>query len=93
MLVLTTMFINILDNLPKTSYIKMMDIWLMINLLLPFIEVLLHTYIDCLRNDEDREINHHGTTVTPEKEDSIQKLTLVQPAEMNLDLISCNKLK
>ena len=62
MLVLTTMFINVSNNLPKTSYIKMMDIWLIFNLLLPFMEVLLHTYIDYLRNDEDREINHHGTT-------------------------------
>ena len=64
MLVLTTMFINVSNNLPKTSYIKMMDIWLIFNLLLPFMEVLLHTYIDYLRNDEDREINHHGKTIT-----------------------------
>ena len=42
----------------------MMDIWLIFNLLLPFMEVLLHTYIDYLRNDDDREINHHGKTVT-----------------------------
>ena len=49
MLVLTTMFINVSNNLPKTSYIKMMDIWLIFNLLLPFIEILLHTYMDMLR--------------------------------------------
>ncbi len=58
------MFINISNNLPKTSYIKMMDIWLIFNLLLPFMEVLIHTYIDTLRADEDREINHHGRTRT-----------------------------
>ena len=64
MLVLTTMFIsgmfgslhaivinNILvsSNLPTTSYIKMVDIWLIFNLFLPFLEVLLHTYMDSLR--------------------------------------------
>ena len=49
MLVLTTMFINVSNNLPKTSYIKMMDVWLIFNLLLPFIEVLVHTYMDTLR--------------------------------------------
>ena len=49
MLVLTTMFINVSNNLPKTSYVKMIDIWLIFNLLLPFIEVLVHTYMDTLR--------------------------------------------
>ena len=38
------MFINVSNQLPKTSYIKMMDIWLIFNLILPFTEVLLHTY-------------------------------------------------
>ena len=42
--VLTTMFINISNQLPKTSYIKMTDVWLIFNLSLPFIEVLIHTY-------------------------------------------------
>ena len=35
------MFINVSNQLPKTSYIKMMDIWLIFNLILPFTEVLL----------------------------------------------------
>ena len=91
MLVLTTMFINVSNNLPKTSYIKMMDIWLIFNLLLPFMEVLLHTYIDYLRNDEDREINHHGSVVTPEIEDNNPNITQVKPAGLNLDLISRNE--
>ena len=68
------MFINVSNQLPKTSYIKMMDVWLIFNLILPFSEVLLHTYKvilsasfaflnvsfqDYLR-DEKREVNHHG---------------------------------
>ena len=64
MLVLTTMFINVSNNLPKTSYMKMVDVWLLFNLLYPFIVVLIHTYMDTLRNDDDREINHHGKTIT-----------------------------
>ena len=64
MLVLTTMFINVSNSLPKTSYMKMVDAWLLFNLLYPFIVVLLHTYMDTLRNDDDREINHHGKTIT-----------------------------
>ena len=59
MLVLTTMFISVSQNLPKTSYIKMIDVWLIFNLIVPFVEVLLHTYKDALR-EEEREVNHHG---------------------------------
>ena len=40
MLVLTTMFINVSNNLPKTSYVKMIDIWLLFNLTIPFAEVI-----------------------------------------------------
>ena len=58
MLVLTTMFIGIVNGLPKTAYLKMMDYWLVFNLILPFIEVLLHTYMERL-SDEDI-ISHHG---------------------------------
>ena len=62
------MFINVSNNLPKTSYMKMMDVWLLFNLLYPFIVVLLHTYMDTLRSDDDREINHHGKSVTVNEE-------------------------
>ena len=52
LLVLTTMFVNINSKLPTTSYIKMVDIWLIFNLIIPFTEVLLHTYKDCLTHEE-----------------------------------------
>ena len=63
MLVLTTMFINVSNNLPKTSYMKMMDVWLLFNLMYPFFVVLIHTYMDTLRVDDEREFNHHGKTM------------------------------
>ena len=44
LLVLVTMFISVSNSLPKTSYVKMVDIWLIFNLVLPFVEVLIHTY-------------------------------------------------
>ena len=58
LLVLTTLFLSVSNSLPKTAYIKMMDIWLIFNLFIPFAEVLLHTYIDSFY-DED-VVNHHG---------------------------------
>ena len=44
MLVITTMFVNISNRLPATSYIRMVDVWLIFNLVIPFVEVVLHTY-------------------------------------------------
>ena len=63
MLVLVTMFISVSSSLPKTSYIKMVDYWLIFTLLLPFVEVILHTYMESLNDDEDRTINHHGVAM------------------------------
>ena len=37
--VLATMFVSVSDGLPKTSYIKMVDIWLITSLSIPFFEV------------------------------------------------------
>ena len=70
MLVLATMFVSVSDSLPKTSYIKMVDIWLVTTLCIPFLEVaaivrwhqcpyyhpqvLIHTAIDTYR-DQDPE--------------------------------------
>ena len=62
-LVLTTLFISVSSALPPTSYIKMIDIWLIFSQLIPFVEVLLHTFMDNLRDDDDREINHHGSAI------------------------------
>ena len=41
LLSLTTLFISVTNSLPKTSYIKMIDIWLIYCLTVPFCEVVL----------------------------------------------------
>ena len=63
MLVMTTIFTAVMDRLPATAYIKMIDIWLIYGQLIPFTEVVLCTIIEYHRDgDEDgtRTINHHG---------------------------------
>ena len=70
MLVLTTMFINVSNNLPKTAYIKMIDIWLLFNLIKPFNDILVTTYMDSLKVDDEREINHHGVARAVGNEES-----------------------
>ena len=42
MLVLCTMFVSVSSNLPVTSDIKMIEVWLIFSLMVPFTEVLLH---------------------------------------------------
>ena len=49
MLVITTMFISVSNSLPKTAYIKMVDLWLIFSQLIPFFELILHTYMQTLR--------------------------------------------
>ena len=41
MLVMTTIFISVMEKLPTTSYPKMIDIWLIFCQLVPFSEVVL----------------------------------------------------
>ena len=90
MLATATIFISVFNDLPKTSYIKMIDIWLIFNLLFPFIEVLLHTYMDLLRDDEDRNINHHGTAIKPGVDDDESSVIKVSPlpTTKSIDLVS-----
>ena len=49
MLVLTTIFLGVSGDLPTTSYVKYVEVWLLFCLFIPFIYVLLHIYIDSLR--------------------------------------------
>ncbi len=57
-LVLTTLYIGIINSLPRTAYIKLIDVWLITNMLVPFLEVMLHTFMDHARNrliDDDED--------------------------------------
>jgi len=49
LLAITTLFISVSGGLPKTAYIKMIDVWLIANLLIPFLQTILHTAIDASR--------------------------------------------
>ena len=53
MLVMTTIFISKMENLPPTSDIKMIDIWLILCQIYPFLEVVLLTAMEYNREDEN----------------------------------------
>ena len=63
MLVMTTIFIAVMDKLPSTAYIKMIDIWLIFGQLIPFARVVITTVMEQLRNGSDRLVNHHSTAM------------------------------
>ena len=48
MLVMTTIFTSKIMELPPTSDMKMIDIWLIFSLVVPFLEVVLRTAIECM---------------------------------------------
>ena len=78
MLVLTTIFIDVSNNLPKTSYMKMIDGWLLFTLLQPFLTVLIHTYMDTLTAEDDDEKALGNTKVESSKKlSSVRKFALL----------------
>ena len=48
MLVMTTIFTSKIEELPPTSDMKMIDVWLIFCLVVPFTEVILRTSIECM---------------------------------------------
>ena len=51
MLVMTTIFISVMEKLPQTSYPKMIDIWLIFCQLVPFAEVIFEFVIHHLMHN------------------------------------------
>ena len=53
MLVMTTIFISVMEKLPPTSYVKLVDIWLIVGQLIPFVEVILLTTMENIRYQQN----------------------------------------
>ena len=59
MFVMTTLFVSVMEKLPQTSYVRLVDIWLIYGQLLPFMQVVLATYMEFFRaelNDEEKKL-------------------------------------
>ena len=71
MLVMTTIFISVMERLPSTAYIKHIDIWLIGGQLLPFMEVVILTIKEKLRDDifhTNSSDTNHSTDAKERKE-------------------------
>ena len=81
-LVLTTMFLSINNNLPPTAYIKMIDVWLLFNLMKPFVDIIINTYIENVRGENEsnkkKEVFYERNSSAWDKQPGQQKLPEVQ---------------
>ena len=59
-----------MEKLPPTSYIRMVDIWLIWGQLIPFIEVILLTMMEYFNAEEIT--NHHGFKRNVKKNDFLK---------------------
>ena len=68
MLVMTTIFISKMESLPPTSETKMIDMWLILCQLVPFIEVILVTAVEYYREEPQpkrkEETDTHDDTMS-----------------------------
>ena len=63
MLVVSSLFVSVSQALPKTSYLKMIDIWMIFCQILPFIEIIFHTLVEYIVKGEpgpDYKEYRHG---------------------------------
>ena len=85
MLVMTTIFIGVMQMLPSTAYIKMIDLWLIFGQLIPFLEVVLLTAMEYHREGNG---SRKDQLFTQRKRSSSQETSVLQvgPVDRLTDL-------
>ena len=76
MFVMTTLFVSVMEKLPQTSYIRMVDVWLIYGQLFPFLEVVLVTYVEHFRGKKSNALGKTGVEMQTQTE-KIFKVYLV----------------
>ena len=49
LLSMVTLYVGMSARLPQTSYLKMIDVWLFFSLFVPFVNIILHGYLEFQR--------------------------------------------
>ena len=98
MLVMTTIFISKMEGLPPTSDIKMIDIWLVLCQMVPFVEVVLLTAMEYYRDDSHEEheslslnVGEDGEERSEEKRCRIPELKTLGDTPINYQHKLCCK--
>ena len=79
MLMMTTIFMTVMAELPSTAYVKHVDLWLIGCQLVPFLEVLLLITIEALR-EEKHDAEEASETVAAAAADADATATAAGPA-------------
>ena len=79
MLVMTTIFMTVMQMLPATAYVKMIDIFLIFGQLYPFFEVVLRTIMEYKREgygsgEDNAEIDSKEETSKTDDKEKLDKL-------------------
>ena len=80
MLVMTTIFTSKIEELPPTSDMKMIDVWLIFCLVVPFLEVILRTAIECMNCSCHICEPKDASKAKDEKEDKTKEADAIQGA-------------
>ena len=65
---------SVSTNLPPTAYVKMIDCWLIFSLIKPFVDIILQTYIQSLREDCPQEGPETSQAWTSERREKPQEI-------------------
>ena len=79
MLVMFTLYQSVSDNMPKTANLKLIDIWLLYGIIVPFVTFLVETLLILLTANDDLD----GLDVTDAKPDAFQRRIKVAPTSEN----------
>ena len=89
MLVMTTIFMTVMQMLPATAYIKMIDIFLIFGQLYPFAEVVLLTMMEFQRDgdgsgmmDEEHKLLHKQPQDSGNNEEMDRRTRQIHSTEM-----------
>ena len=63
-------FLGISQTLPTTSYVKMIDVWMLFTMTVPFLEVVLHTCTEVMKRRKGPYAVQENQ-VKPEQEDQV----------------------
>ncbi len=88
MLVLYTLYQSIAVSLPRTAYLKMIDIWLLFGLMIPFFVFLLEVFFELFKENEKKVLSEVKNI---DLKNSITSISNIVREEKNY--ISVDKMK
>ena len=53
LMTLASLFISVFNSMPESTYIKMMDIWMIVTFMYPFVIIFIHTILHIM-NKKDK---------------------------------------